>query len=122
MFGMALLTRALLPNLRAGRRRVIVNITSQLGSMTNAEQGFSYAYCLSKAAVNMLSRQEHLELSREGFTVIPLDPGWNRTDMGGAQAPLEPRNTVRGMVDLIERLGPDDSGKFFVHDGTIEAW
>ena len=51
----ALLTRALLPNLRAGRRRVVVNISSQLGSIAAATPGFSYAYAASKAALNMIS-------------------------------------------------------------------
>jgi NAD(P)-dependent dehydrogenase (short-subunit alcohol dehydrogenase family) len=34
----------------------------------------------SKAALNMLTVLMHRELSGDGFTVLSLDPGWNRTD------------------------------------------
>jgi NAD(P)-dependent dehydrogenase (short-subunit alcohol dehydrogenase family) len=58
----------------------------------------------------------HKELATDGFTVISLDPGWNRTDMGGSRAPLDPKDTVRGMVTVMERLGRDDSGKFLGYE------
>ncbi|MFM9994505.1 MAG: SDR family oxidoreductase [Phycisphaerales bacterium] len=120
--GPALLTRALIPNLKSGSRKMIVNVSSQLGSIADAHQGFSYAYCVSKAALNMLSRQMHLELSRDGFTCIALDPGWNRTDMGGKDATLDPKESVASMVGCLERWGPGDSGKFLRYDGVEERW
>lgn len=122
VFGPALLARALIPNLKSGSRKLIVNVSSGLGSIAGAEQGFSYSYCVSKAALNMLSRQMHLELSRDGFTCIALDPGWNRTDMGGKSAPLDPKESVASMVGLLERWGPADSGKFLRYDGVEERW
>ena len=120
--GPALLTRALLPALRRGRRRLIAHLSSTLGSLASTPGGFSYAYCSSKAAVNMLTVLMHRELSGDGFTVVSLDPGWNRTEMGGAEAPLEPADTVGSMVALLERLGPDDSGKFIGYDGQPRPW
>jgi NAD(P)-dependent dehydrogenase (short-subunit alcohol dehydrogenase family) len=122
VFGLALLTRALLPLLGRGGRRTIVNVSSSLGSLVNTKGGFSYAYCASKAALNLLTVQMHKELARDGFTVVSLDPGWNRTDMGGGQAPLDPRDTVRSMVALMGRFGRDDSGKFIGYDGAIRPW
>ncbi len=122
VIGPALLTRALLPALLRGTRKIIANVSSQLGSIADAEGGFSYSYSISKAALNMLSRQMHLELSKDGFTAIALDPGWNRTDMGGKQAPLDPKDSVRSMVVLLERLGPRDSGKYLRYDGAEERW
>jgi NAD(P)-dependent dehydrogenase (short-subunit alcohol dehydrogenase family) len=122
VFGLALLTRALIPSLRAGGRRTIVNVSSSLGSLAITQGGFSYAYCASKAALNMLTVQMHKELATDGFTVVSLDPGWNRTDMGGSRAPLDPKDTVRGMVTVMERLGRDDSGKFLGYDGEIRPW
>jgi NAD(P)-dependent dehydrogenase (short-subunit alcohol dehydrogenase family) len=67
-----------------------VNVSSGLGSLAATPGGFSYAYCISKAALNMLTVLLHRELSGDGFTVVSLDPGWNRTDMGGRDAPLDP--------------------------------
>ena len=122
VIGPALLAKALLPLLRRGRRKVVVNVSSSLGSLASATGGFSYAYCASKAALNMLTVLMHKELSGDGFTVVSLDPGWNRTDMGGSAAPLAPSDTVRAMVRILERLGPDDSGRFVGYDGKPRPW
>jgi NAD(P)-dependent dehydrogenase (short-subunit alcohol dehydrogenase family) len=122
VFGPALLTRSLLPVLRRGSRRIIANVSSSLGSLASTPGGFSYAYCSSKAALNMLTVLLHRDLSGDGFTVVSLDPGWNRTDMGGGQAPLDPRDTVASMIALLERLGPADSGKFIGYDGQPRPW
>jgi NAD(P)-dependent dehydrogenase (short-subunit alcohol dehydrogenase family) len=122
VIGPALLTKALVPLLRRGRRKVVVNISSSLGSLASTSGGFSYAYCASKAALNMLTVLMHKELSGDGFTVVSLDPGWNRTDMGGTAAPLAPSDTVRAMVAILERLGPDDSGRFVGYDGEPRPW
>jgi NAD(P)-dependent dehydrogenase (short-subunit alcohol dehydrogenase family) len=122
IIGAALLTKALLPLLRRGRRKVIVNVSSSLGSLASTTGGFSYAYCASKAALNMQTVLMHKELSGDGFTVVSLDPGWNRTDMGGAAAPLAPSDTVRAMVGILERLGPADSGTFLGYDGEPRPW
>jgi NAD(P)-dependent dehydrogenase (short-subunit alcohol dehydrogenase family) len=122
VFGLALITRALMPLLGRGTRRTIVNVSSSLGSLVNTQGGFSYAYCASKAALNLLTVYMHKELAKDGFTVVSLDPGWNRTDMGGGQAPLDPRDTVRSMVGLMGRFGPGDSGRFIGWDGAIRPW
>ena len=121
-FGAALLTKALLPLLRRGSRRVVVNVSSMLGSLASTPGGFSYAYCISKAALDMLTVLLHRELSGDGFTIVALDPGWNRTDMGGREAPLDPADTVRGMVGILERLDRADSGKVLGWDGQPRQW
>jgi NAD(P)-dependent dehydrogenase (short-subunit alcohol dehydrogenase family) len=122
VFGPALLTKALLPRLRHGRRKVVVNVSSGLGSLALGMGGFSYAYCASKSALNMLTVLMHKELAADGFTVVSLDPGWNRTDMGGTSAPLDPVDTVRSMVTILERLGPADSGTFLGYDDQPRPW
>jgi NAD(P)-dependent dehydrogenase (short-subunit alcohol dehydrogenase family) len=120
--GPALLAKALFPLLRRSERRAVVNVSSGLGSLAGTPGGFSYAYCMSKAALNMLTVLLHRELSGDGFTVVSLDPGWNRTDMGGREAPLDPADTVRAMIGILERLDRADSGKFLGWDGQPRAW
>jgi len=122
VFGPALLTKALLPLLRRGKRKVVVNMSSGLGSLAATPGGFSYAYCASKSALNMLTVLMHRELSGSGVTVVSLDPGWNRTDMGGAAAPLDPGDSVRAMVAILDRIGPAESGMFLGYDGQQRAW
>ena len=122
VFGVTVLTRALLPVLGRGRRKTIVNVSSSLGSLAITPGGFSFAYCCSKAALNMATVLMHRELSGEGFTVISLDPGWNRTEMGGGEAPLDPKDTVASMIGVLERLGQRDSGRFIGWDGESRPW
>ena len=48
------LTEALLPHLRRGQTRKVMQITSLMGSVTDNTSGGSYGYRASKAALNML--------------------------------------------------------------------
>lgn len=121
-FGPMLVTQALLPNLRAAKRKLVFNITSQLGSIGNNRGGSSYGYRGSKAALNMLTVCLANELRREGFTCVVAHPGWVRTDMGGPNATLAPEESIRALLALVDRLGPEDSGKFFNYDGTPLPW
>ncbi|MGZ3458260.1 MAG: SDR family oxidoreductase [Archangium sp.] len=116
------LTAALLPALRRGPSRRIVHITSKMGSIGDNGMGGSYGYRLSKAAMNMAMRNLHVELHGEGFTTISLHPGWVQTDMGGPQAPLRPEESVRGMLNVIDRLRAEDGGRFFGYDGEEIPW
>lgn len=103
-------------------RKVIVTITSRLGSIADNTSGGWIAYRSSKAAVNMAMRNVAIELAGQGVTCVVLSPGWVRTDMGGPGAPLSPSESVAAMRRLIERLGPGDSGKFFHYDGKSLPW
>jgi NAD(P)-dependent dehydrogenase (short-subunit alcohol dehydrogenase family) len=115
-------TRALLPNLRQGGGRLIVNITSNLGSITDNTSGSFYGYRESKAALNMFTRSLDAELRDEGFTCIVMNPGWVQTDMGGPNAPLQAPESIAGMRAVIERLTPADSGTFWTHEGQQMPW
>lgn len=115
-------TNALLANLRAGDQRKVVAITSGLGSIGDNRSGGSIAYRASKAALNMVMRTLSVELGRDGFTVAVLSPGWVRTDMGGARAPLDADASVDGMVRVIAGLTPADNGRFLDHQGRELPW
>lgn len=49
------MVRALLPHLNRGTGRLVVNMSSDLGSIANNTLGQSHAYRTSKAALNMLT-------------------------------------------------------------------
>jgi NAD(P)-dependent dehydrogenase (short-subunit alcohol dehydrogenase family) len=115
-------TRALLPNLRRGEAKMIVNITSNLGSIANNTGGRFYGYRESKAALNMFTRSLAAELRDEGFTCVVMNPGWVQTDMGGPSAPLEAPESIAGMRAVIDRLTPADSGTFWTHEGQQMPW
>jgi NAD(P)-dependent dehydrogenase (short-subunit alcohol dehydrogenase family) len=117
-----LVTQALAPRLAAAGRAVVMNLSSGLGSIEGATGRGNIAYGMSKAALNMATRQLAAELRRQGTIVISMSPGWVSTDMGGASAPLEPAESVRGMLNVLDALTPAQSGKFLDHTGAILPW
>ena len=114
-------TQALLPNLRAGKRRTIVSMSSQLGSIEKSD-GRWYAYRASKAALNQINKTLSVELAPEGFTCVVLHPGWVRTDLGGKGATYSPEESVAGLITVIGKLGPTDNGRFYDFKGTPIPW
>jgi NAD(P)-dependent dehydrogenase (short-subunit alcohol dehydrogenase family) len=116
------LTQSLLPNLRAGERKLVVAISSGLGSISENSTGGWVAYRISKAALHQVMRTLSAELSKEGLGFVLLSPGWVRTRMGGRDAPLSPEDSVRAMLKVIDRLGPKDSGRFFSERGREIPW
>jgi NAD(P)-dependent dehydrogenase (short-subunit alcohol dehydrogenase family) len=121
-FGPLLVSRAVLPNLKAGSRKVIFNISSQLASITNNKGGSSYAYRASKTALNQLTVSLSAELADGGFTCVVAHPGWVRTDMGGANATLSPEESVTSLLKVIDGLTSKDTGKFYNYDGGTLPW
>jgi NAD(P)-dependent dehydrogenase (short-subunit alcohol dehydrogenase family) len=115
-------TQALLPNLRAGRGKMVVGISSGLGSIAENREGGFYGYRESKAALDMFIRGLAAELKGEGFTCVAIIPGWVKTDMGGPNAPLTPEESVTGMRRVLDGLKPENTGQFWSYKGTQVPW
>jgi len=103
-------------------RKLIVTLTSGMGSIADNTSGGSIVYRSSKAAVNMVVRSLAIDLAPRGITCVVVNPGWVRTDMGGANATLEPAESISRMRRLIATLGLEQSGKFFNHTGREYPW
>jgi len=122
--GPARVVSALLPYMRRGS--MVINISSALGSKTRA-LGMPYsihtAYSISKAALNMLSVHQALDLRPYGIIVVTLDPGWVKTDLTeGEHAPMKAEESVVSMLKTIRQLDQNDSGRSFTFDGHESAW
>ena len=115
-------TRALLPNLREGKLKIIAGLSSNLGSIAENERGNFYGYRESKAALNMFTKTLAAELGPEGFICVVLTPGWVQTDMGGPSAPLQPSDSIAGMKAVLDKLTPADNGTFWSYDGSQMPW
>ncbi|KAL4815052.1 hypothetical protein BDW67DRAFT_186102 [Aspergillus spinulosporus] len=110
-----LVTRAFLPLLRQGTRKVLTNISSTLGSITLGPQFLSspaHAYKISKAAMNMMTVQYALQYADEGFTVFAVSPGWLRTDMGGQYADLPVETGAEQVLKYVKNGGKELNGRF----------
>jgi NAD(P)-dependent dehydrogenase (short-subunit alcohol dehydrogenase family) len=103
-------------------RKLIVTLTSGMGSIADNTSGGSVLYRSSKAAVNMVMRSLAIDLAPRGITCVVINPGWVRTDMGGLNASLEPSESISRMRRIIATLGPEQSGKFFNHNGREYPW
>jgi len=117
-----MLTQTLLPNLLAGKGRKAAFVSSQMGSIADNGSGAYYAYRSSKAGLNAAVKSLSIDLKALGISAVLLHPGWVQTDMGGANAPLLPKQSVAGMRRVIEMSGPADSGVFRDYSGKTLPW
>lgn len=117
-----LLAQRSLPLLRRGQDPVVVSISSGWGSVSRAGAGWPYAYCASKAALDMAMRIFAGDVREEGITSVLFDPGWVRTEMGGVGASLSPEQSVREMLAVVDGMGPEDTGRFLNRRGEDQPW
>ena len=113
-----LLAQAVLPQVRAANGKLVA-ISTRMGSIEDNSSGGFIAYRSAKAALNMAWRSLAID---SGVTSAVLHPGWVKTRMGGAAAPLEPEQSVAGMRQVIAGLSLAQSGGFFDHDGSPIPW
>jgi NAD(P)-dependent dehydrogenase (short-subunit alcohol dehydrogenase family) len=113
---------ALLPHVRRGGGKKYVHITSGMGSIADNGSGGYYAYRMSKAALNMMSKSLAVDLRGEGITSIVINPGWVQTDMGGTRAPTPVDESVRQMLVQIDGATLEHSGEFFNYKGNRYPW
>ena len=119
------LTRALMPNIERGTRKLVAMISSRAGSNAEGHVGNEdgdYAYRMSKAALNMATTKLAHDLRLRQVAVIAFHPGWVRTDMGGADAPLGMDESARGLKALMLASTLADTARFRTHDGQDIGW
>jgi NAD(P)-dependent dehydrogenase (short-subunit alcohol dehydrogenase family) len=104
------------------KRKLIASVSSLMGSIGETDQGQHYLYRSSKAALNMVMKTLSNDLRERGITAVVLTPGWVQTDMGGPHAPLQPPESIRGMLKVINGLTIRETGKFFSYDGSEVPW
>src|SRR4029453_17669941 len=115
-------SEAFVDHVARSERKLIVILTSGMGSLADNTSGGSFAYRRSKAAVNMVMRSLAIDLAPRGITCVVVNPGWVQTDMGGLNGNLAPTESITRLRRLLDNLGPAQSGKFFNHDGREYAW
>ena len=109
-------------NLSRGHRKLIVNLSSKMGSIDDNGSGGSYIYRSSKCALNMVMKSMAIDLAPQGFTCVNLHPGWVKTDMGGPHAEITTAQSVKSMFDILEGVTHADNGKFYDIDGSLIPW
>lgn len=121
-FGSLRVTQQFLPLLEKGDRKLIINISSEAGSISDCRRTSEYAYCMSKAALNMQSRILQNDLKPKGFTVLVIHPGWMRTDMGGLEADLHPDESAEGIFGLSLKSWKAEDPIYMDYRGNRLPW
>ncbi|NOR20374.1 MAG: SDR family NAD(P)-dependent oxidoreductase [Xanthomonadales bacterium] len=111
--------KALLPNLHAGARIVI--LTSRVGSVGDNSSGGNYGYRMSKAAANMAGMNLAIELKDRGIAVGLLHPGLVATEMTGNTGVTAEHSAI-GLLKRIDELNLDNTGTFWHAEGEILPW
>lgn len=116
------LARHLLGNVRENTG-VIAFMSSVMGSVADNLAGSSELYRASKAALNSMTRGFYnAGLGGRKITVLSLHPGWVRTDMGGASAPVSIEESVKGLADVLLAQQGAHAHKFLDYRGETISW
>lgn len=94
---------------------VILNVTSEAGSIGSCTRNSEYGYCMSKAAANMGAKILSNQLAARHIRIFCVHPGWLKTDMGGTKALLSntsitPEESAAALIDIAQNPSsiPDD--------------
>jgi NAD(P)-dependent dehydrogenase (short-subunit alcohol dehydrogenase family) len=127
-FSQVALTKTLLPLIKKSPAGRIVNLSSILGSLTlHADPkspiyaAKSFAYDASKTALNAFTVHLAYDLRNTNVKVNSAHPGWVKTEMGGANAPMEISEGGKTSAALATLPADGPSGGYF-HLGKQLPW
>lgn len=113
---------ALTDNVAASDRKLMVFISSVMGSIEQTGSGDAMIYRSSKACLNAAVNVMGNGLQPRGIACVLFHPGWVQTDMGGPTAAIDTTTSVHGMFDVIDGLKAQDYGRFINYDGSDIPW
>ncbi|XP_041943462.1 C-factor-like [Alosa sapidissima] len=139
VIGTMMVTKEFLPYLREAAKSsgkpgmscckaAVINISTILSSITKAPENISLfptlalTYRISKAGLNMLTVCQAQEFKADGVLFTLLHPGWVRTDMGGADGEIDARESVSGMLRVMDSLTEKHNGGFLDYKGQPLPW
>ena len=115
-----MLIRAFLPMMLAQNYGRIVNVSSELGALGDFSD-YTPAYRLSKLALNGITLMLADAVKGKNILINSVHPGWVKTDMGGAEAPIGLEEGARGLIWAATLPNDGPQGGFF-QDGKRMDW
>ncbi len=125
--GPALVMKHFIPLLHQQRRSVFAAISARVGSISDNHLGGWYSYRASKAALNMLIKTAGIEVVRKykQAVVVGLHPGTVDSNLSKPfQAHVKEGKLFSAdysavqLLNVLDALAPQDSGKCFAYDGS----
>jgi NAD(P)-dependent dehydrogenase (short-subunit alcohol dehydrogenase family) len=129
--GPLLVAKAFEPLLKRSRQARFASLSARVGSIGDNRLGGWYAYRATKAALNQMTRTLSIQWRRLTHPIlcVALHPGTVATDLSApftrSYDPAKVFTTERAarqLLDVLDGLGPDDSGGFFAWDGSPIPW
>ena len=125
-FGVVDVTNAFLPQLDKSDAPRIVNLSAILGSIAEIskpqmKQWIRASYSASKAALNAYTVELAQEKSGTNYKINAVHPGWAKTELGGAKAPMTAAQGVKTIVQLATLDSEGPSGQF-LHMNKQMSW
>ena len=113
---------ALFSNVQSGERKMVVNISSTMGSIELNTWGCCAGYRASKSAINSITRTFAVDYGKQGMTFVTMHPGYVQTDMNDGQGNITPTQSAVGLINVITGLDTSDNGKFYDWQGKELPW
>jgi len=101
-------------------KKLLIMMSSDLGSVEQNTFGGFYSYRTSKAALNIISKG--MSVDWKDLTVIALAPGWCKTYLGGEEAEVHPDESVENQQEMFEKIISNNSGMFLDRFGKEVPW
>lgn len=126
VIGVISTTQAMLPLLRAGTTRIIINLSSELGSLTRHSDPMhgaavfnAFAYNASKTTLNAFTVMLAKELAPEGFCINAICPGATATDMNAQRASGTVEDAASTVIETIRQGHLGGTGGFSNAAGVL---
>jgi NAD(P)-dependent dehydrogenase (short-subunit alcohol dehydrogenase family) len=129
--GPALVAKHFLPKLSKNHKTVFAAVSARVGSISDNRLGGWASYRMSKAALNMLLKTASIEhaRTRPESVVVALHPGTVATDLSQPftrrvepEKLFSPAYSAGQLLQVIDSVGPDDTGDFFAYDKSRVAF
>ncbi|MBD0742603.1 SDR family NAD(P)-dependent oxidoreductase [Streptomyces sp. CBMA152] len=129
MFTEVMITNALSPMRVVESLRPLVAPTGTIGVMSSDQgsitlntEGGQDLYRASKSALNQFMRGYAARHAEDTRTLLLMDPGWVRTELGGPHAELSVEESIPGVAETIERHRGKPGLQFLDYQGHVVPW
>ncbi len=127
--GPALVAKHFLPIMVKQGPICFAALSARVGSISDNRLGGWHSYRASKSALNMLIRNIAIEWQRKNpqSVVVGLHPGTVETALSApfkgnpAHERFTPAQAAKDMLNVLQRLKPEQSGQIFAYDGNLVA-
>lgn len=122
----ALIAKHFLPKLNRQDRSIFAALSARVGSISDNKLGGWYSYRASKSGLNMIIKNAAIEISRRNkkAIIVGLHPGTVDSNLSKpfqGNVPdgklFTPDYSVKRLLDVLDNLTPESSGRCFSWDG-----